>query len=167
MAKPKYQVCSSCGIDKPLDSYRLMPKGLYKKQCLECAKERRHKREGETAEGYLKRLLKNAKARRLLKSAKARKQNLEEPSTIELEHLIELWVQANGRCALSGIHMTHHVDGKGSKDLNVSLDRIDADKGYIPGNVQLVCLRVNLMRHTLTSSEFYWWVKTIANHSCD
>lgn len=158
MAKPKYQVCSSCGIDKPLESYRLLSEGVYKKQCIECARERRHKTEGDTIERYLKRLLKNAKTR---------KQNFKEPSTIELEHLIELWVQAEGRCALSGVYMTHHVDGKGRKDLNVSLDRIDADKGYTPGNVQLVCLRANLMRHTLTSSEFYWWVKTIANHSCD
>jgi hypothetical protein len=34
----------------------------------------------------------------------------------------------------------------------------------VAGNVQLTCLRANLMRSTLTSTEFNWWIRTISDH---
>jgi hypothetical protein len=63
--------------------------------------------------------------------------------------------------------LTHHLDGSGRKDFNASIDRIDSQMGYVPGNVQLVAGRVNLMKGTLGVDMLYWWVKTIYQHSCD
>ena len=35
---------------------------------------------------------------------------------ITVEDLIRVWEKQNGRCALSGIVLTHHVDGSGKKE---------------------------------------------------
>lgn len=63
--------------------------------------------------------------------------------------------------------MTHHHDGSGLKDFNASIDRIDNQLGYIPGNVQLVAYRTNILKQTLSTDMLYWWVKTIYEYSCD
>ena len=63
--------------------------------------------------------------------------------------------------------MTHHVDGRGTKEFNASIDRINPDLGYAPQNIQLVAYRVNIMRHTLSVDMFWWWVKNIHDTSID
>ena len=83
------------------------------------------------------------------------------------EDLITLWERQEGKCALSGVYLTHHKDGSGRKDHNASIDRISGDKGYVFHNVQLVCYRINIMKDTLSEDMFYWWVKTINDFSCD
>lgn len=86
---------------------------------------------------------------------------------ITSDDLILLWEKQKGRCAISGVFLTHHKDGSGYKDYNASIDRISGEKGYTPQNVQLVCYRINIMKHTLPEDMFYWWVKTINDFSCD
>ena len=79
---------------------------------------------------------------------------------MEQEQLYILWDLQGGKCALSGVYLTWQT-GEGSQDFNASIDRKDPNKGYIPENIQLVAFRVNVMKHTLGESEFYWWCKNI------
>ena len=44
---------------------------------------------------------------------------------------------------------------------NISIDRENNDKGYSNSNVQLVCKRVNIAKHTLNNKEFIKWCKRI------
>mgnify|MGYP003121049459 CR=1 FL=1 len=60
-----------------------------------------------------------------------------------------------------GLLMTYHKDGNGKKDLNASIDRIDPEIWYIPSNIQLVCSRVNVLKHNLSEDLLYWWAKNI------
>ena len=89
------------------------------------------------------------------------------PWNITAEDLIELWEKQGGKCALSGAYLTHHRDGSGKKEYNASIDRIRPDLDYTPENIQLVCYRVNLLKHNLSEDMFYWWIKTIHDFSCD
>ena len=86
---------------------------------------------------------------------------------IQPEDVIALWEKQNGKCAISGVYLTHHIDGSGKKEYNASIDRISGDKGYTIHNIQLVCYRINIMKHTLSEDMFYWWIKTINDFSCD
>jgi hypothetical protein len=86
---------------------------------------------------------------------------------ITVDQLAELWELQDGRCAISGVVLTHHNDGTGIKDFNASIDRIDSTLGYVPGNVQLVAYRANVLKQSLSADMLYWWVKTIYQHSCD
>jgi len=36
----------------------------------------------------------------------------------------------------------------------LSIDRIDSSKGYVEGNIQLVCRAVNYAKHALSQQEF-------------
>ena len=59
----------------------------------------------------------------------------------------------HGLCAISAIPMSR-ILGKGSVNTNASIDRIDPNKGYEPGNVQLVCRIVNVMKLDMNMDEF-------------
>ena len=76
-----------------------------------------------------------------------------------------MWEMQDGKCALSGMLMTHQRDGtygdRKQKDFNASIDRINPQGPYVRENVQLVAARVNTMKHTLGEEMFIWWVKNI------
>lgn len=72
------------------------------------------------------------------------------PITIDFDYLWGLWESQNGLCALSHLPMVHVFN-----DLcSISVDRIDSDMGYVPGNVQLVCKWVNLAKQRHSNEEF-------------
>lgn len=152
------KTCTKCGVEKPEGDFYRHGGGNRNSACKPCADNVRRQRSTASYRLYLSRLLTQAKSRQ-------RKTNI--PVEITVDQLCDLWEQQSGKCAISDVHMTHHRDGSGRKDFNASLDRIEPPLGYVNGNVQLVCDRVNTMRHTLSVDMFYWWIKTINAHSCD
>jgi hypothetical protein len=77
--------------------------------------------------------------------------------------LRQLWDRQDGKCAVTGIPMTH-IQGAGVRIYtNVSIDRIDSDFGYVPDNVRLVCKAVNFMKHSMTDRELVQWAALILN----
>ena len=80
------------------------------------------------------------------------------------EDLIEIWDEQDGLCALSGVLMTHNRAGCGKKDLNVTIDRIDPSVWYVRSNIQLVCQRANIIKHTLTEDMMLWWCENIVRN---
>jgi hypothetical protein len=82
---------------------------------------------------------------------------------IATDILVSLWQKQNGICALSGIAMTR-IAGSGRLPYNVNVDRKDSSKGYIPGNVQLVCSAVNSIKSNLPDKDFVRLCKAIARY---
>ncbi len=78
--------------------------------------------------------------------------------------LRELWEKQQGRCAITGVQMTH-TRGAGRVMTNASLDRIDSRSGYEPGNLQLVCFIVNVMKQELALDEFIQWCRKVVTHA--
>ena len=83
---------------------------------------------------------------------------------IEPINVFDLYFAQDGKCALSGIEMTHQKGDKNSGrrggrrvPTNVSIDRMDNEKGYIPGNIHLVASVVNIMKGTMTTDELIFW----------
>jgi len=84
---------------------------------------------------------------------------------LDLEDLLELWEKQNGKCAQTGIQMTH-LKGSGKVDTNVSVDRINNNiKMYTKDNIQLVCYRYNMMKHQMNENDLKTWCKVILQHS--
>jgi len=130
--------------------------------CQRCRRQLNEARISNTYISYLSNLISQSRsANKRTKNAR----NLE--WDITLDDLIFKWKKQEGRCAISGVYLTHHKDGMGRKECNVSLDRISGERGYTVQNVQLVCFRINIMKHTLSEDMFYWWVKNIHSFSCD
>ena len=69
-----------------------------------------------------------------------------------LKYLIE---KQNWKCAISGIKMTHYRNNKRCYT-NLSVDRIDSNKGYTKDNIQIVCWIVNMMKSDMNMKYFLY-----------
>ena len=69
------------------------------------------------------------------------------------------------RCALTGIPF--HYDGPDvDKALKPSLDRIDSNGHYAPGNLQIVCQFVNFWKGSQDNSEFTRLLEIVRIGTC-
>lgn len=148
------KVCRACRDLKPIEEY-------YTGQavCKICQQMRRSIARSEGPAQYLKGLF----AQMVYSQTKRKgvKGRTQVEIKITVEDLVRAWEKQDGKCAISGVVLTHHKDGSGKKDFNASIDRIIPHDPYVAGNVQLVAYRVNVMKHELTEDLFYWWVRTI------
>lgn len=75
--------------------------------------------------------------------------------SIDTEYLRGLYSGQDGKCALSGITMSIRAPRDSDEFWKtISIDRIDSNCGYIPGNVQLTCTGVNLMKRDMPNELF-------------
>jgi len=81
------------------------------------------------------------------------------------KEIYELFLKQEGKCALSGVKMTHVRTHDVKGDTNISIDRIDPEGLYVLANIQLVCKRVNYMKHNKDQKTFLNWVGLIYNNS--
>ena len=98
----------------------------------------------------------------ILNHAAKRKQHL--GFDIDLVYLLRVYEQQQGRCAISGVHMTY-LAGSGRVFTNISIDRIDSSVGYVRGNVQFVCDVVNRMKQDLPQNEFVVWCRRVLENT--
>lgn len=78
----------------------------------------------------------------------------------DVNYLLTLWDKQSGKCALSDIPMTF-ILFDGHINTNVSIDRIDSNKGYSKDNIQLVCCIVNKMKLDLTMEDLFYYCNQI------
>jgi hypothetical protein len=90
-----------------------------------------------------------------VRQAHAKKAGL--PFTLKVKDVEHLWT---GRCAVTGIpfELVNTTGKRGPRAFSPSLDRIQPELGYVPGNVRFVLQCVNAFRGTMTDTE----MKTVA-----
>ena len=64
--------------------------------------------------------------------------------------LLDLWDKQDGRCAYTKLPLL----ATANQFNTVSLDRVDSSKGYVVGNIQLVCAAINKMKQEYTEEMF-------------
>lgn len=92
-----------------------------------------------------------------INKCKERKKSKGDDYNIDLEYLKSLWQFQNGICPYTKIKMElpnntsefqkHHSLKR------ASLDRIDSSKGYVKGNVEFVCLLINMAKNSYSKKE--------------
>jgi len=144
---------------KLLSQFETFKEGQVRGVCQQCVTLQKAKKTSATPESYLQVLNTQLKSQRL-------KQGIQYDLT--KEDVVDLWETQNGKCALSGVLMTHQRDGtygdRKKKEFNASIDRINPNGPYVRQNVQLVANRINTMKHTLSQDMFMWWIKNIHEH---
>lgn len=93
---------------------------------------------------------------------RSKKHNIE--FNISVEDLKDIFDNQNGKCALSGIKMTA-ILGSGRVPTNISVDQIEAKKGYTIDNVQLVCMAVNQMKSDLSYDDLLMFCEAISRNA--
>jgi hypothetical protein len=77
------------------------------------------------------------------------------------QDLVKLYLEQRGRCKLTGVIMQCEcgtVEEKGM--LNISIDRIQNHRGYLPDNIRLVTHWANNAKSTYTDDEFNLMIKS-------
>ncbi len=92
---------------------------------------------------------------RIRKSAKERGLSF----NLTVDYLHELFINQDGKCALSGINLTLI---RSREEGTASLDRINSDLGYQEGNVQWVHKTMNRMKMDINQDEFINFCKMVA-----
>jgi len=97
--------------------------------------------------------------RQAKKSAKYQKKEF----NISIEDIRSLWESQKGICPYTGIQMELSCYKK-HKLNSASLDRIDSSKGYINGNIEFVCLFINLGKNGFEKPDVKDFLKRIVTY---
>jgi hypothetical protein len=95
-------MCTSCNKVKLLSQFETFKEGQVRGICQQCVTLQRARKTSATPESYLRVLNVQLKSQRL-------KQDIE--YGITTEDVIDMWEMQGGKCALSGMLMTHQRDG--------------------------------------------------------
>lgn len=120
--------------------------------CSKCRREAMYAKVNSDVSAYLKKLYSSLGHNR-------KKQGFD--WSVTADDFVEIYNKQDGRCALSGVVLTHYRDGGGAKSFNCSIDRISPQLGYTKKNIQIVAYSVNMMKGTMDEYEFTWWVDNI------
>ena len=72
-------------------------------------------------------------------------------SGVGYEDLLDLYYEQEGKCAFMGIPLTYEA----GKLTTMGVDRIDPSRGYVPGNVQLVCQFISMMKRDYSDDDVH------------
>ena len=156
--EPHERICIYCYQSKPTSDFGYVNRGTRGNRCTTCLTGKRMLKSSRNVEQFLRTLHTKSKSSRKKSKYEWR---------IETEHIIDLWYEQKGRCAISGVFMTHHFDRGAKKEYNASIDRIRSTDDYTFDNIQLVTHRVNILKNDLDEASLYWWIKTIHDYNCD
>lgn len=90
--------------------------------------------------------------------------------TVDLDYLFEIGENQNWKCALSGDDLEFERGGDWLDNTNpksCTIDRIDSDLGYIPGNIQLLSWRINRLKRDYSQDELLSIVSAIHKTKLD
>lgn len=82
---------------------------------------------------------------------------------LTLEYLMELWMEQNGRCSLSGIPLLHSHETSNINRM-ASLDRKDSAKPYVQGNVQFIICTLNYAKNDRGDDSIRELISLLTDH---
>ncbi len=84
---------------------------------------------------------------------------------ITLSDLKAQWEKQEGRCPYTGLQLVQpSYTQRNDVKATASLDRIDATKGYVLGNIQFVSMSINYAKSTLSHQEMVDLCRIISAH---
>lgn len=160
------QRCKYCNVVKPIDSFYAngcFSDGLkkYRARCKDCILLLSKERQPETYKDKIRKKHSSVKnyISTLLNHCSKRKNK---EYNLDIQYVLDIYEQQKGLCNISGVPMTFEY---GAKTTNVSIDRVDNNKGYVKGNVHLVCYVANIMKNQFSIQEFIQFAKKIVIYS--
>ena len=150
--------CKDCQIPITKSNAYIDRGDRLRARCKACDKKYRATQAGLDQYSYMDKLF--SKLRYEVQSGTRRTSRADLTWHINQAHLYNCYHKQEGKCALSGQKMTW-LTGQGKVDTNISLDRIDPERGYEPDNIQLITYRCNIMKHDLKEDALFKLVNMI------
>lgn len=149
-------ILKRCGLCKKLKTINKFDFSYTRTYCQKCKSLRRIRSINASPKSYIGNLVTQLKYSR---KKQGHKWNL------TASQIWDIYEKQDGKCALSGVQMTHFRTHGEEGEANISIDRIDPEGLYVLANIQLVCKRVNYMKHNKDQKTFLNWVGLIYNNS--
>lgn len=154
--------CGRCGEEKPLtEFYKRTDRGSntpkYKSVCKGCHRQYVALQKKTYTALHYRNL--DSRFKNLLTKARTRRTK-EVSSTLTPDYLKGLWETQQGLCAYSRVPLQLEANHPHA----ISLDRVDSNKGYQEGNLQLVSASVNRMKQEFGEVFFLNLCCQIANN---
>lgn len=123
--------CGSCKTSKPRNDYysTSQNKRGFKYHCIVCFNGRRAKA----------RVIDPRQCMLVAARSRAKKRGL--PCTITVDNIV-----IPSHCPILGVTLAVKTGSRGASDASPSLDAVEPDKGYVPGNVQVISMLANQMK---------------------
>ena len=86
-------------------------------------------------------------------------------NTLTLEDLWAQWNRQEGKCFWLGVTLGNPANLAPRDPQMPSIDRLDPDQGYVPGNFVFVALPVNIRRNRMTADEFSAFVARLGDRA--
>lgn len=157
--------CNKCGAARDVVTYFKNSEECTRTICRPCHSKQSYESRKKRRKGYLEQLRDKAqvdvvrRAYLMWRRAKdrAKKRNLEFSITREQ---VEEWLII-GKCQVTKLTLDLKFDDDRMNPLAPSLDRIDPRRGYVPGNVQMVCWVYNRAKGDGTADDVLLLVEAL------
>jgi len=179
-----YKKCGSCGELKPVSQFYRRADGVdgYRSECKPCwyskndprsreCRDRKYREEPERYKRYRSVSYERARGDFLgcirLALHVRRRQCREKGIWFEItaEDVAEVYEEQGGRCFLTGRELLWGLAGRHRDTL--SIDRIEADDGYVRGNIRLVTYQANRARGELGDEELFEFCRTVLQYNTE
>lgn len=84
---------------------------------------------------------------------------------ITIDQLWDIFIQQNGRCALSGLPIRFHHPGEKHTAQTASVDRINSDLDYTIDNVRWLHKTINKLKLDLSDKDFIHFCNMVTNYN--
>jgi len=94
--------------------------------------------------------------------------NKEKELEISPQYLKEIWEKQEGKCPYSGVKLLLQEKRSNKhprNPYNASIDRINNNKGYVPGNIEFVSLMAQYAKNTFTKEELIEFCKRVTENN--
>lgn len=150
---PDTKRCSKCGYRKPVSEYYAKATGRAGLQswCKECCRTLVNDKHRADPEKYRAGQAEDRAAnpeRGMLYAARTRAKRKGIPFTLTLEDIF-----IPERCPLCGVKLTRNTGKRGPGNASPALDRSDPGKGYVPGNILVICHACNRRKDDMTGEQ--------------
>jgi hypothetical protein len=155
------KTCSKCKIEKALkEFYERNKVGYVHSWCRKCTSELSSLRYKK----YRKNIDFRIRSTTTKIKCNSRKKNIK--FNITPEYMIQLWIEQNGKCYLTGNKMKFYSkEGFGMPKDQATVDKINPKLGYTLGNVQWATWQINSMKRDLLYKDFIKTCKKVYKRS--
>ena len=161
MGKQELWLCKICQWHKPLSDYCVRkPSNTPDCYCNACKAKQKHRSPSRLADyrSYRKRTDIHRYLSISVDAAKKRAIRAGRDFEIDVDYIMGQLQEQDWICYWSGERMTFSEPGVPT---SISIDRVYSDRGYIPGNIVLCCVRVNRLKSNDTPEEMFEWCRKI------